>query len=201
MTLPVNLQEVSAEDVARVARWLEDDEVCSRWLGRAKNGEPMHLDYLPREMLKAPVAKWKRVFHDPHRRILSVYTAEAEHIGEAHIALQDFLGWAELAFLIGRKDRCSQGYGMATLYSLLDLVFNGLRLHRAWANVPVFNERAVKLLKRAGFTREGRLRQSFPRDGRYYDSFVMGLLATELRPLQLREEGAATAAEWAYWSW
>lgn len=202
MMPPVHLHEVSTEDVARVAQWLEDDEVCSRWLGTLENGEPMHLDYLPREMLQAPAEKWKRVFHDPHRRILSVYTAEAEHIGEAHLALQDFLGWAELAFFIGRKNLCRQGYGTATLYSLLDLVFNGLCLRRAWANVPVFNEPALKLLKRAGFVREGRLRQSWPRDGRYYDSFIMGLLASEFRTPQMWEEEATAAiSEWGYWTW
>ena len=120
MTPQVHLREVSKEDVTRVSRWLEDDEVCSRWLGRLESGEPMHLDYWPREMLEASAEKWKRVFHDPHRRILSVYTVEGEHIGEAHIALQDFLGWAELSFLIGRRDLCRQGYGTATLHSLLD---------------------------------------------------------------------------------
>ncbi|MEE9202170.1 MAG: GNAT family protein [Dehalococcoidia bacterium] len=198
----VHLHEVSTEDVARVARWLEDDEVCSRWLGTLESGEPMHLDYLPREMMGAPAEKWKKVFHDPHRRILSLYTAEGEHIGEAHLALQDFLGWAELAFFIGRKDLCRQGYGTASLYNLLDLVFNGLCLRRAWANVPVFNEPGLKLLKRAGFVREGRLRQSWPRGGRYYDSFIMGLLAAEFRTPQMWEEEAAVAiSEWGYWGW
>jgi RimJ/RimL family protein N-acetyltransferase len=162
----------------------------------------MHLDYLPREMLQASAEKWKRVFQDPHRRILSVYTAEGEHIGEAHLAIQHFLGWAELAFFIGRQDRCRQGYGAATLYSLLDLVFNGLCLHRAWANVPVFNEPAVRLLKRAGFAKEGRLRQSWPRDGRYYDSFILGLLASQFRMPQMEEmETAISISEWAYWNW
>ena len=202
MTPQVHLREVSKEDVAHVARWLEDDEVCSRWLGKLDSGEPMHLDYWPREMLEASAGKWKRVFHDPHRRILSVYTEEGEHIGEAHIALQDFLGWAELSFLIGRRDLCRQGYGTATLHSLLDLVFNGLCLHRAWANIPVFNEAAFKLLKRAGFTKEGRLRQSFPRDGRYYDSFIVGLLASESRPaLMWEREASMAASDWAYWNW
>ncbi|MDP6511335.1 MAG: hypothetical protein QGH23_09030, partial [Dehalococcoidia bacterium] len=79
MTPQVHLREVSKEDVAHVARWLEDDEVCSRWLGKLDSGEPMHLDYWPREMLEASAGKWKRVFHDPHRRILSVYTEEGEH--------------------------------------------------------------------------------------------------------------------------
>lgn len=202
MMLQVHLHEVSAEDVARVAQWLEDEEVSSRWLGRQETGEPMHLNYLPREMLQTPPEKWQRVFHDPHRRILSVYTPEGEHIGEAHLALQDFLGWAELAFFIGQKDRCRQGYGLATLYSLLDLVFNGLCLRRAWANVPVFNEAGLRLLKRAGFVKEGRLRQSWPHSGRYYDSFIMGLLASEFRIPQGWERGTAVAmSDWSYWNW
>lgn len=202
MTPLVHLHEVSTEDVARVARWLEDDEVCSRWLGTLESGEPMHLDYMPREMIQAPAEKWERVFHDPHRRILSLYTAEGEHIGEAHLALQDFLGWAELSFFIGRKDLYRQGYGTAALYSLLDLVFNGLCLRRAWVNVPAFNERGLKLLKKAGFVREGRLRQSWPRGDRYYDSFIMGLLASELRTPQMWEDEAAVAiSQWGYWSW
>ncbi|WP_431949970.1 hypothetical protein [Actinacidiphila sp. bgisy167] len=34
---------------------------------------------------------------------------------------------------------------------------------------------------RVGFVEEGRLRQVFRRDGRWYDMFTMGLLEGELR--------------------
>ena len=43
---------------------------------------------------------------------------------------------------------------------------------------------------------------SFPRDGRYYDSIIVGLLASEFRPaLMWEREASMAASDWAYWNW
>ena len=87
-TQTVRLRPVTREDVSRLRRWLEDDEVSESWFGRYAYGDPAHLGYHPDEMEKASDAEWIRVFNDTEHRILSIYTSEGEHVGEVHVAIE-----------------------------------------------------------------------------------------------------------------
>ena len=149
----VTLEDVSRDDVDRVAWWLEDDEISSRWFGHYGCGDPVHRGYDPNHMLEASDWEWQSVFGDPHRRIFSIYSDEKEHVGEAQFLL-DGKGGAELSLLIGRKDLWHHGYGTGTVLLLLLRVFKGLDLSRAWVNVPEGNEAALGLFEKLGFHRE-----------------------------------------------
>jgi RimJ/RimL family protein N-acetyltransferase len=56
-----------------------------------------------------------------------------------------------------------------------------MRLHKISLTVVTENLAAQQVYKKVGFVEEGRLRQSFRRDGKWYDQFTMGLLEGELR--------------------
>jgi len=43
------------------------------------------------------------------------------------------------------------------------------------------NERAQRAYEKVGFTLEGAMRESYFRDGRYYDTLIMGILEAEWR--------------------
>ena len=60
----VQLRHVTRNDVQRIARWLADDEVSSRWFGHYACGDPVHRGYEPSLMLGASTEDWVRVF-DP----------------------------------------------------------------------------------------------------------------------------------------
>jgi RimJ/RimL family protein N-acetyltransferase len=55
-----------------------------------------------------------------------------------------------------------------------------MRLHKITLTVVTENEPAWRAYRKVGFVQEGRLREVFRRDGRWYDEFVMGLLEGEL---------------------
>ncbi|WP_431961410.1 GNAT family N-acetyltransferase [Actinacidiphila sp. bgisy160] len=55
-----------------------------------------------------------------------------------------------------------------------------MRLHKISLTVVTENEAAHHVYRKVGFVEEGRLRQVFRRDGRWYDMFTMGLLEGEL---------------------
>ena len=55
-TQQVTLREVTRDDVARIRRWLEDDEVSEMWFGRYSYGDPAHLGYHPEQMESAKPA-------------------------------------------------------------------------------------------------------------------------------------------------
>jgi cytidylate kinase/RimJ/RimL family protein N-acetyltransferase len=150
----VRLRQVSRADVDRVAWWLDDGEISSKWFGHYACGDPVHRSYEPRQMLEASEGEWDRVFRDPQRLILSVYTEKDEHIGEAQ-AVFDWEGGAELSLLIGRKDLWHHGYGTSTVIGLLDsLPDQGLS--SIWVSVPEDNGPALGLFEKLGFADQGR---------------------------------------------
>ncbi|GAB4455975.1 MAG: GNAT family protein [Anaerolineales bacterium] len=86
-------------------------------------------------------------------------------------------GWIELG--IGSADDRRKGYGAQALQMLLRFAFAELNLYRVTARVQEYNEAAIALLKKFGFTEEARRRQALDRDGRRWDLLVFGLLKDE----------------------
>jgi RimJ/RimL family protein N-acetyltransferase len=86
-------------------------------------------------------------------------------------------GWIELG--IGSADDRRKGYGAQALQLLLRFAFAELNLYRVTARVQEYNEAAIALLKKFGFTEEARRRQALDRDGRRWDLLVFGLLKDE----------------------
>ncbi len=88
--------------------------------------------------------------------------------------------WAHgVAFLqigIGKPEDREHGYGTDALKLILNYAFNELNLFRLNANAFEYNERAIRLLERVGFVEEVRRRQAIHRNGRRWDSIIMGLL-------------------------
>ena len=109
----VTLRSVTRDDVSRIRRWLEDEEVAESWFGRYSYGEPAHLGYRPHELEDATDEEFARAFEDESHVTLSVYTESGEHVGEVHISLEEVLGDGQLSILIGRKDLWRRGYGTA----------------------------------------------------------------------------------------
>ena len=175
----VRLTEVSIEDVQRMAIWLKDPEVMGSWYGADEKGKPLHVGYSPHVMLQASEEEWKRVFDDEIRRIFSIHDTHEGHIGEAQMVIEPPLHEAQLFVIIGRRDLWFHHYGSAAMLQLLDIVFLTYKLHRAWVDVPDYNVHALHIFEQLGFLLEGHLRSTHPKEGQWYDSRIMGLLASE----------------------
>ena len=148
----VQLRHVTRDDVQRIAKWLSDDEVSSRWFGHYACGDPVHRGYEPGLMLGASTEDWVRVFHhDRHRMIFSIYSSEEGHIGECQ-AVFDVGNDVEISLLIGRKDLWHRGFGAAAAIQLLDRIFYDFPADQAWVSVPKDNIAALRLFNRLGFS-------------------------------------------------
>lgn len=75
---------------------------------------------------------------------------------------------------------------------LLDFAFDRLRLHRVEARIAVANARSRVAFERLGARREGLLKESFFKDGRYQDQYLYVVLEQEWR--ERRQEYAAAAS-------
>lgn len=86
---------------------------------------------------------------------------------------------AELGIFIGDKNFWGKGYGTEAICLILDFGFRRLNLHSVFLHVYSFNPRAVKCYQKAGFKMAGCLRQAVCRGGKYYDRYLMDILADE----------------------
>jgi RimJ/RimL family protein N-acetyltransferase len=86
---------------------------------------------------------------------------------------------AILGISIGRPSDWGKGYGTDASRLMIRYGFDELNLHRIWLDVFGYNERAIALYRRLGFTEEGRWREHLERDGRRHDVVLMGLLRSE----------------------
>ena len=90
----VTLKSVSRDDVDRIAWWLQDEDLTSRWFGHYGADDPVHPGYDPNHMLEASDWEWRRTFGDSRRSIFSIYNTVDEHVGECQVQL-DGEGGAE----------------------------------------------------------------------------------------------------------
>ena len=129
--------------------------------------------------LKRRMKQIQHVFEDDTRRIYSIYTVDGTHIGEGQLVVESPLMEAQLFLLVGRKDLWHHHYGTMAMIKLLDEAYEDQGLHRVWVDVPEYNEHALQMCQHLGFVLEGHLRKTHRKDGEWYDSSAMGLLAEE----------------------
>ncbi len=77
---------------------------------------------------------------------------------------------------IGEKDCWGKGYGTEVTKLCVRYSFDRLNMHRVGLEVYDYNERGLKAYERAGFSIEGRVRESKYHDGRYYDTILMSII-------------------------
>jgi ribosomal-protein-alanine N-acetyltransferase len=87
---------------------------------------------------------------------------------------------ASFGISIGEKQHWGKGYGTEATGLMMRYAFQTLNLNRLWLHVYEYNARAIRVYEKLGFRVEGRLRQDTFREGRYWDTLVMGVLREEL---------------------
>lgn len=85
---------------------------------------------------------------------------------------------AELGYALGRA-QWGRGYVSEALDAALRFAFGTLDLHRMEADVDPRNPGSMRVLERAGFTREGFLRERYHVHGEIQDAVYYGLLRRE----------------------
>lgn len=68
-----------------------------------------------------------------------------------------------------------QGLGKKTYKMILEYLFLHYNIHTAYVKVAEFNDVAISLYKKIGFTETGRIPESIYRHGKYWDNFIMSM--------------------------
>ena len=136
-----------------------------------------------------------KTIEDTQKRIKGYHTAfnDAQGITWAIIdkksqqLIGDFGIWkidkhnsrGEIGYIL-HPDFWGKGYMKETFDSLIRFGFNNLNLHSFEANVNVENNNSKALLLKFGFKLEAHFRENFYFDGRFLDSEIYCLLASDI---------------------
>jgi RimJ/RimL family protein N-acetyltransferase len=88
-------------------------------------------------------------------------------------------GEAWVGIGLGERNDWDKGYGTEAMRLLLRYAFTELNLRRVSLGVFEYNPRAVRSYEKAGFRVEGRQRKELNREGRRWDTILMGILREE----------------------
>lgn len=154
-------------------KWFNDPEV-TQYLG----------GYLP--MTEMAEAKWIEELATTRAKTDAVFVIEAieddstKPIGNCGLhKINPKDQTAGFGIAIGEKDYWEKGYGTEATQLLIDYGFRRLNLHRICSSTIEFNKRSIKLHKKIGFQKEGRLRKARFENGQFWDEITFGLLREE----------------------
>ena len=85
---------------------------------------------------------------------------------------------AELGYWLG-KEYWNRGYVTEAVKLMLEFAFRTLKLHRIYAEAFKNNHASNKVLQKAGFKKEGELREAEYRHGEWQDVCIYSILTTE----------------------
>ena len=165
----------------------KDPEIESKW---THDAEFMRMyDIVPARPMSAAMVKKqyekleKQVEEEKNQFYFAIRAREDDRlIGKVLIQWIEWTnGNGAIRLGIGAAEDRRKGYGMQALQMLLRFAFAELNLYRVTANAPEYNEAAIALLKKAGFTKEIRRRKALERDGQRWDMLGFGLLNDEWR--------------------
>jgi len=88
----------------------------------------------------------------------------------------------EFGLTLGDPEFRGKGYGKDMLLTLLKYGFTELNLNRIWCEV-YSNNSSIHLYRKIGFKDEGILRENVFKEGKYLDSYVLGMLKKEYNKL------------------
>lgn len=94
------------------------------------------------------------------------------------------LGGAELSAYVADPSRRGQGIGTDAVNATLDFAFGYTRIGRVWLTTPTYHLQAQRCFEKAGFVREGVVRQADRRQGELIDTVLMAILRSEWEALE-----------------
>lgn len=110
-----------------------------------------------------------------------VVRADGESVGTVGVAdVVQRWGTGELGYMID-PDAWNRGYATDAVRTLCAFLFDELRFEHVTAKVYATNPASARVLEKAGFEREGTLREHAYADGERVDLHLYGLLAREWR--------------------
>ena len=136
-----------------------------------------------------PVSGWQQqkwyenAVNDTKTRRFMIQTTDTQQPQTIGMIYLTDLDWKNRSVATGIKISASaprgQGYGTDAVMALVGYAFYELQMHRVSLKIKSDNLASVKLYEKCGAKREGVLRDTIYKDGRYWDQYVYGILKSD----------------------
>lgn len=121
-------------------------------------------------------------------RDFEIHTDDGTLIGVAYIAnFCEHNRHCTAGITIGNREYWGKGYGRDAISLLMHHCFEDLSMHRISTETFEFNDAWRRLVKWAGFEREGLIAEYINVDGRFYDMELYGILEGAYRYRKLHQ--------------
>jgi [ribosomal protein S5]-alanine N-acetyltransferase len=170
----IYLRPIDREDAAQLQAFMNDPEVTQTLGAYRPLSMQRELDFIE-QTNKDKNQVWLGIVLKQDDRLIGTVALRA---------IQGKDRKADFGIKIGFKEEWNKGYGTEATKLIVRHGFETLNLNKVWLKVFEYNARAMRAYEKAGFSREGLLRQDDYRMGRYWDTVIMGILREDWNKLR-----------------
>ncbi|SET07986.1 GNAT family N-acetyltransferase [Paenibacillus sp. NFR01] len=166
----IRLEPFERADFKLLIGWIDSPEFMVQW-----SGKTFHFP-LTEEQLEH--------YNESNNHNYKVILEESnEVIGHISLSVDEENHSGRIGkVIIGAKDRHGQGIGQMMIRKVVAIAFERLNLHRVSLGVFDFNHAAMACYEKAGFIKEGMLRESRKVGEEYWNLWEMSILQKEWIP-------------------
>lgn len=162
----ITLRLMTREDTDLIVNWRNSDAVRKNFIYQALFTRESHENWIRTKVETGQVVQMMICEIDDGKPVGSVYIRD---IDREH-------GKAEYGIFIGESSARGRGIGTAAAKLMLRYCFEEEKLHRVYLRALDHNQAAVRSYEKAGFVREGYLRDDVCINGEYHDIVWMAAL-------------------------
>ncbi|MCR5719085.1 MAG: UDP-4-amino-4,6-dideoxy-N-acetyl-beta-L-altrosamine N-acetyltransferase [Lachnospiraceae bacterium] len=153
----VFLRPMTAWDTEQIVRWRNQENVKKYFLYRGEFTNETHLNWIEKKVKTGEVVQFIICDINDSAPLGSVYVRDIDRVNKK----------GEYGIFIGEEKARNRGVGTAACLLMCKYCFEELDLHRIYLRVLEDNIRAQKSYEKAGFVREGVLKDDVFLDGSY----------------------------------
>jgi RimJ/RimL family protein N-acetyltransferase len=169
----IKLEHFERTDFAQLMDWIDSPKFMLQWGGRTFSF-PLNERQLENYIESANTNISEMLIY----RVLHEETDEV--IGHINLKIDRINNSARIGkVLVGKRSLKGQGIGQLMVEKVLNIAFEELKVHRVSLGVFDFNLSAIACYEKAGFVKEGLLREARKIDNEYWNLWEMSILENE----------------------
>jgi len=170
----IELQPFTESDIERLIGWVPSARFLLQWAG------PAYHYPLDETQIEHQLAASKEE-SPSHLMYKAVNPKTGETVGHGEIGNINYQNRSAtlMRILVGPPTHRGLGLGEKIVEALLRIGFMDMSLHRIELRVYNFNKEAIRCYEKAGFKKEGLLREATKFEDEYWNVYVMAILESE----------------------
>ena len=166
----VYLRAFEPEDYKKIYEWKQDNEIALNYSGVRMFSSTLN------------EKKWieDRVFDKNNISCAICLKENDEFIGCIFLTDIDLINrTSQCPLFIGEKHFWGKGYATEAKILMLKFAFFERGLIRVWDHIIKYNKGSIKMHEKCGYKKEGVLRKSVYKNGKFYDKYTLSVLKEE----------------------